>query len=72
LKRREFIEVTALTTTLILAGGLLNIAKSENVSSWNQQSANPGNHRMTGGRCSDYRMMEHGPDSRFEREIFGI
>ena len=72
MKRRDFIEVTALTSTLILAGGLLNIAESKNNSPGNQYSENPGNHRMTGGRCSDFRMMEHGPDARFEREIFGV
>ncbi len=72
MRRRKFIELTAITSTLVLAAGLFDIANSKPIDTSRQHSSNKDCHRMTGGRCSDYRMMENGPDSRFEREIFGV
>jgi len=72
LKRRDFLTLTAATSTLIIAGGLIELAESKPTNSHHRNYNQKNAHRMTGGQCSDYRMMENGPDARFEREIFGI
>ena len=72
MKRREFIELTAVTSSLILVGGMVGFptAKAGPISDC-ADSANC-RQRMAGGRCSDFRMMGTEPDIKFEREIFDI
>ncbi len=75
MKRRQFIETTALMTAVLWVGGFVDRASPKN------SSGNPdGNHdghryvkpRMSGGRCHDHRLMMDGFPASFEREIFGI
>lgn len=75
MKRRQFIETTALMTAVFWAGGFANPDGQQ------KSSGNPdGNHdghryvkpRMSGGRCHDHRLMMDGFPAPFEREIFGI
>jgi len=72
MKRREFIELTAVTSSLILVGGMVDLstAHAEPVSKSNYHT--DCRQRMAGGRCGDFRMMGTEPDLKFEREIFDI
>ena len=72
MKRRDFIAISAITSALILAGGLVELAESKTDKHRHNNNNHKDAHRMAGGQCGDYRMMENGPDARFGREIFGI
>jgi hypothetical protein len=74
MRRRQFIETTALMTTVLWVGGFVNPASPKNLSGIpdsNSDGYRRFRPRMSGGRCHDHRLLMDDLPGPFEREIFG-
>ncbi len=72
MNRRDFFGRFAQVAAVLYAGSM--VAKADNLANFNDEMPRSPlgfDHRMAGGACSDFRMMEKGPSVKWEREIFG-
>ncbi|MEE8417827.1 MAG: hypothetical protein V3S06_04110 [candidate division Zixibacteria bacterium] len=75
MRRRQFIELTGLMTTVFWVGGFVYPSGAQNSSGILDSNTDGYRHlkpRMSGGRCHDHRLLTNDFPASFEREIFGI